>query len=117
MKQLFQVTKKLIEEQVEISNLTTIDYKELTWISTSLLCAKAFEITNAKTYIFSDSVPCLGPMSDQPVEGWKNKIKWYVKRYLKDLTRIDGGPMEFEWKIFPGFTTLGILEEIQKKKR
>ena len=21
--------------------------------------------------------------------------------------------MEFEWKIFPGFTTLGILEEIQ----
>ena len=22
--------------------------------------------------------------------------------------------MEFEWKIFPGFTTLGILEEIQK---
>ena len=22
--------------------------------------------------------------------------------------------MDFEWKIFPGFTTLGILEEIQK---
>ena len=26
----------------------------------------------------------------------------------------DGEPMEFEWKIFPGFTTLGILEEIQQ---
>ena len=54
-------------------------------------------------------------MSDQPVEAWKNKITWYLEnRYLKDLNRIDGEPIEFEWKIFPGFTTLGILEEIQK---
>ena len=35
-------------------------------------------------------------------------------RYLKDLDRIDGKLMEFEWKIFPGFTPLGILDEIQK---
>ena len=35
-------------------------------------------------------------------------------RYLKDLDRIDGEPMEFEWKKFQGFTTLGILDEIQK---
>ena len=35
-KQLFRVTGKLIEDQKEISNLTTIDYKELTWKSTSL---------------------------------------------------------------------------------
>ena len=34
-------------------------------------------------------------------------------RYLKDLNRIDGEPMEFEWKMFPGFTTFGVLEEIQ----
>ena len=45
----------------------------------------------------------------------KNKIKWYLEnRYLKDLNRIDGEPMEFEWKIFLGFTTLGLLAEIQK---
>ena len=76
---------------------------------------KAFEITNAKTYVFADSVLCLESISDQPVEAWKNKFKWYLEnRYLKDLNRIDGEPMEFEWKIFPGFTTLGILEEIQK---
>ena len=35
-------------------------------------------------------------------------------RYLKDLDRIDGEPMEFEWKNFQGFTTLRILDEIQK---
>ena len=45
----------------------------------------------------------------------KNKTKWYLDtRYLKDSNRIDGESMEFEWKKFPGFTTLGILEEIQK---
>ena len=30
------------------------------------------------------------------------------------MNRIDGMQTEFEWKIFPGFTTIGILEEIQK---
>ena len=34
--------------------------------------------------------------------------------YLRDLDRIDGRPMEFEWKNFPGFATLEILAEIQK---
>ena len=28
--------------------------------------------------------------------------------------RIDGEPMEFEWKNFPGFIALGTLTEIQK---
>ena len=32
----------------------------------------------------------------------------------QNLNRIDGEPMEFEWTNFPGFTTLGILKEIQK---
>ena len=54
-------------------------------------------------------------VKDEPIEAWKNKIRWCLEnRYLKDLNRIDGEPMKFEWKIFQGFTTLGILEEIQK---
>ena len=54
-------------------------------------------------------------MSDLPVEAWKNKMKWYLEtRFLKYLNQIDGEPIEFEWKIFPGPTTLRILEEIQK---
>ena len=105
MTQLFQVIEK-----TEISGLTTIDYKEPTWRSTTLLCDTAIEITNTKTYVFADSVLCLGSMSDQPLEAWKNKIKWYLEnRFLKDLNR-----MEFEWGIFPGFTMFGILEEIRK---
>ena len=34
--------------------------------------------------------------------------------FFGELDRIDGEPTEFEWKNFPGFTTLQILDEIQK---
>ena len=43
------------------------------------------------------------------------KIKWYSENnHFKDMNRIDGVPTEFEWKIFPGITALGLLEKIQK---
>ena len=82
------------------------------WKDTTLLCDGAVQIATAKTYVFSDSVLCLGDISDEPVEAWESRIKW-VFGYLKDLDRIDGEPMEFEWKFFPGITTLGILDEVQ----
>ena len=94
-KQLFQVTEKLIMDQTEIGGMTTIDYKEPTWRWTALLCDKAIEITNAKTFVFGDSVLCLRNISDQPVEPWMNKIRWYLEnRYLNELNRIDGEPMD-----------------------
>ena len=70
VKQLFQVTERLIKDRTEISGLTTIDYEQLTWRSTTLLCDKAVEITNANTSVLSDSVLCQGGISDQPVEAW-----------------------------------------------
>ena len=86
VKQLVQVTERLIKDQTEISGLTTLDYEQLTWRSTTLFCDKVVEIMNAISYVFSDSVK-LG----------KNKIKWYLEtRYPKDSNRIDGEPMEFE---------------------
>ena len=33
---------------------------------------------------------------------------------FREWSRIDVEPMEFEWNIFTGFTTIGILAEIQK---
>ena len=45
----------------------------------------------------------------------KIKIQWFSEtKYFSELNRIDGKPMEFEWKTIPGFTTVGILNEIQK---
>ena len=52
-------------------------------------------------------------MGNDPVESWKKQNQWYSDNdYFRELNRIDGHSVEFEWKIFPGFT-LGILDEIQ----
>ena len=75
MKQLFKETDKLIKNKTEINGVTANDYIEHTWRSTSLLCDSACEITNAKTYVFADSVFCLGSMRDEPIEAWENKSK------------------------------------------
>ena len=72
-------------DQTEIGGLTTIDYKEPTWKSTTLLCDTAIEITNAKTYVFADWVLWVGSISDQPVEAWKNKIKWYLELAISKI--------------------------------
>ena len=54
-------------------------------------------------------------MGGDPDTAWMNKIKGYSQNnHFKELNRIDGMQTEFEWTIFPGFTTLGILQEIQK---
>ena len=66
---------------------------------TSLLCDKAYQITNTKTCAFSDSVLCV-KNEDDPTATWKSKIKWYSEN--------DRMPTEFE-KIFP----LDLLEKIQ----
>ena len=65
---LFHETGKLIRDQKEITS-------EATWMSTSLLCSKAYRFTNAKTHVFSDSVLCVGKMGDDPIATWKSKIK------------------------------------------
>ena len=53
-------------------------------------------------------------MGDDPIATWKSKIKWYSENnHFKDMNRIDGQPMEFEWKIFQRITTLGHLEKIR----
>ena len=115
VEQLFRTTEKLINEQTEITRLSTINWDQLLWRESSLLCDRAVRIMKSQTYVFADSVPCLGGISTAPVKACESKIKWFLEtRYVKELDRIDGEPMDFEWKKFPGFNTLGILTEIQK---
>ena len=112
-RQLFRETGKLIDDQKEITGVSTTGFKKATWMWTSLLCEKAHRITNAKTYVFSDSVLCVGKMGDDLVATQKSKIKWYSdNNSFSELNRIDGMPTEFGWKIFKRITTLGLLEKI-----
>ena len=56
---LFHETEKLISEPKEITGVCAIGFKDATWMSTSLLCEKAFQIISAKTCLLSDSVLCV----------------------------------------------------------
>ena len=79
------------------------------------LCDRIHQISNAKTCVFADLVLCLGGIKENPNEAWKEKMDWYFEKYhVKDLNRIDGESMEFEWTIFQGFTAFGLLEQIQE---
>ena len=43
------------------------------------------------------------------------KLTWFKSssQYII-LDTIDGEPMEFEWNIFPGFTTLQLIDKVQE---
>ena len=65
----FRTTEKLIKDQV------TIDWNQLMWRESSLLCDRAVHIMKSKTHVFAYSVPCLGGISTAPAQAWKDKIK------------------------------------------
>ena len=60
MKQLFNVTEKLIRDQKEISGIPKINWQQLLWQRTTLLTDKAVQFAAAKNYVFSHSVLCVG---------------------------------------------------------
>ena len=101
-------------DEKEIQVISVINWQEQTWQRTTLFADQAVQFSNAKTYVFSDSVLCIGRFSENPVNAWKEKIDWFQNSLqCIELDRIDGEPMEFEWNNFPGFITLQILSEIQ----
>ena len=112
--QLFGETEKLISGQTGTTGMSLSDSKDLRRISTSLLHSRPCQYANVKVYVFSDLGLCLGRVGPNLVESWKKPIQYSKTNYLSELNRIDGKPMEFEWKIFPGFTTAGFLNEIHK---
>ena len=46
---------------------------------------------------------------------WEEKLIWFKSSsQYRTLDTIDGEPMEFEWNILPGFTTLQLVREVQE---
>ena len=46
---------------------------------------------------------------------WEDKLTWFKSSsQYRALDTIDGEPMEFEWNIFPGFTTLQLCNKVQE---
>ena len=46
---------------------------------------------------------------------WEERLAWFKNSpENRALDTIDGEPMEFEWNIFPGFTTLQLCNKVQE---
>ena len=116
LKQMFDVTAQLVNDQEEIHGLDKIHWEKNSWKHLSLVSDETvINLQSTKVYVFSDSVLCLGRILQHPdsKEAWKNRIAWVksVKSY-RDYDGINGEPTEFEWNIFPGFTTLHLCGKI-----
>ena len=64
---------------------------------------RVINLQRTKVYIFSDSVLCLGKISENPQsnDAWEERLAWFKSSpEYRTLDRIDGEPMEVEWK-FP----------------
>ena len=116
LKQMFDVTAQLVNNQEEIHGLDKIQWEKNSWKRLSLLGDETvINLQNTKVFVFSDSVLCLGKILQHPDsnEAWKNRIAGVkAEKNYRDYDGINGEPTEFEWNIFPRFTTLQLCGKI-----
>ena len=116
LKQMFDVTAQLVNNQEEINGLNKILWGKNYWTRLSLIDDEiVINLQRTKVYVFSDSVLCLGKVLQHPEsnEAWKNRVAGIrsVKSY-RDYDAINGESTEFVWNIFPGFTTLQLCDKV-----
>ena len=116
LKQMFDVTAQLVNNQEEINCLDKILYGRNSWTRLSLTDDEmVINLQRTKVYVFSDSVLCLGKVLQHPEsnEAWKNRVAGIrSEKSYRDFDAINGESTEFEWNIFPGFTTLQLCDKI-----
>ena len=116
LKQIFDVTAQLVNNQEEISCLDKIVYGKNSWTHLSLINDTVIiNLQSTKGYVCSDSVLCLGKVLQHPEcnEAWKIRVAGVrAERSYRDYDAINGESTEFVWNIFPGFTTLQLCDKI-----
>ena len=98
--------------------MKTINWEDSSWTYLSLIGdEQVISLQRTKLFVFSDSVLCLGKIHENPRAntGWEERLAWFKSSpEYRNLDRIDGEPIEFEWNIFPGFTTLQLRHKVQE---
>ena len=116
LKQMFDITAKLESDQDEINGLDNIHWGKNSWRQLSLIGDETvINLQSTKVYVFSDSVLCLGKIHQHPEsnEAWKKRIEGITTdKSYRYYDGIDGESTEFEWNIFPGFTTLQLCGKV-----
>ena len=115
---MFDISEKLIFGQSDgIFGVSQINWEDSLWRKLSLVNDEdVISLSHAKVYVFSDSVLCLGKVNQNPASNtvWEEQLSWFKDSpQYRILDTIDGEPMDFEWNIFPGFTTLQLVDKVQ----
>ena len=116
LKQMFDVTAQLVNDQDEINALDKILYGKNSWTRLSLIEDETvINLQSTGVYVFSDSVLYFGRVLQHldSKEAWKNRVTGIQSgTSFRDYDAINGESTEFEWNIFPGFTTLQLCDKI-----
>ena len=76
-----------------------------------------FNLQRTLVSVFSDSVLCLGKIHEntQANTAWEDRLGWFKSSpEYRDLDRIDGEPMDFEWNNFPRIQYVAAQSRSQK---
>ena len=90
LKQMFDISTKLVSEQDEISGLETIGLEKHSWKYLSLIGdERIIDLQRAKVYVFSDSVLCLGKIHQLPMfnEVWKESLGT-IQNFIKNFENL-----------------------------
>ena len=116
LKQMFEITAQTIHNDDEIYCLDKVVYQRNSWTKLSLIDDLVIiGLQSTKVYVFSDSVLCLGKVLQHPEcnEAWKSRVAGVrAERDYRDFEIVSGESTEFEWNIFPGFTSLQLCDKI-----
>ena len=116
LKQMFDITAQIVHNEEEIYCLDNIVYQKNSWTQLSLMNDPVIiNLQSTNVYVFSDSLLCLGKVLQhlECNEAWKNRVAGVrAERSYRDFEDFGGEPTEFEWNIFPGFTSLQLCDKI-----
>ena len=77
LRQMFDISTRLVSEQNEISGLETIGWENHSWKYLSLIGdERVINLQRTKVYVFSDSVLCLGKIFELPQsnDAWEERL-------------------------------------------
>ena len=103
LKQMFDISTRLVSEEGEISGLETTVWENRSWKYLSLIGdERIINLQRTKVNVSSGSVLCLGKIFEKPEsnDAWEQRLGWITSsQNYRNFDRIDGEPMEFAWNI------------------
>ena len=115
LKQIFDISTRLVSEQDEISGLEAFGWENHSWkYLSSIGNERIINLQRTKIYVFSDSVLCLGKI--QQKNGSKSMgAKIWMDQIFSKLQRLWRNQWRADWirvDHFPGFTTLQLYGKV-----